>query len=198
MVTGTITVPNNTYWSTVKLGAFSGGTLGAYPALNTSETSGVGSYRIIYSGNTGVARPVLPLAGTSYSITGTGDFSRDYSFELPTAVPQLTSSDDERYFYAAWVDGNGNDTLDLADQISQIAFEEHNRCATKATTNTHGVPTTITINFFMQSTDSGGNPSGNYKYNGHDLDSIPYNEAVDLTTDNNNGFNFTISAASGW
>jgi hypothetical protein len=152
----------------------------------------------------GAAAPITPLAGASYSISDTSGTSSAYSFELPVTVPMVgtSASDSERYYYAAWIDSTVNGILDLKDAS---AFDstttiqgEFNRCATKATMNTDAISTTITINFFMQSTDSSGNPSGNYKYNGHDLNTIPYNEIQDLTDATNGGFNFNITATSGW
>ena len=44
--------------------------------------------------------------------------------------------------------------------------------------------------------DFSGNPSGNYKYVGYD--NAAYNEQVEITSGDHSGFNFDITANTGW
>ncbi len=194
VVSGSVMVPDNTYWTWIKLGIFSGYTAGTYPDLDISAGGGgTGDYRVYYSLlNNGTAKAVQPVGGTSYIITGSGDTLRDYTFELPSTVPAAS----DYYYYAAWYDGDNDDFLDLVDSSSfaVIPNGEYNRCATKATTNTAGDPTVITISHFMAS----GWTSGSYKYIGWDEAAVPYNEQKDLDTSTDSGFDFQISNNSGW
>jgi hypothetical protein len=188
-------VPDNTYWTWVKIGVFSGGATGLYTSLDTSDGgAGVGDYRIYYDSGagSGLPAPVNPVGGTSYTITGSGATLRDYTFELPATLPMS----DEYYYFAAWYDGDDNDILDLVDDWDWgvIPNGEYNRCATKATTNTDGDPTLITIDRFEASTIT----EGSYKYTGWDEAAIPYNEIEDLETSNDSGFDFQITGNSGW
>ena len=200
VVTGSITVPDSTYWANLKLGLFSGGDAGAYPDLDTDygDINSVQNFRLIFSrDNDGSAVSIPKVAGTTYSISGSGATSRSYSFELPGTVP----GEDITYHYVAWLDADGDGAIDLKDESwmdpDLAAAGEYNRCAVKATFDTYDNPTTIAIEGFMQSQDPfSGDFSGNYKYDGWDGHS--YNEQYDLDEDNNSGFNFTIAANSGW
>lgn len=204
VVTGTISVPNSGYWSLVKLGVFSGGTLGTYPKLDTSDylQNDETLYRVIYydSGAAlGTAEPIPPLGGTSYTISNTSGISSAYSFELPVTVPQYNGTDRENYYYAAWYDnGLTPGTLDLKNagygNQATIIQGEFNRCATKIATNGSGK--VLAIQFFMQSTDLNGNATGNYKYYGYSHIGS-YNEYGELK-DSSSGFDFAITATSGW
>jgi len=203
VITGTISVPNSGYWSLVKLGVFSGGTLGAYPKLDASDDNAgdVTKYRVVYY-DSGVAlaapEPIPPLGGTSYTISDTAGISSAYSFELPATVPQRTSTDRENYYYAAWYDGGANPgVLDLANGDFPFGTSavngEFNRCATKVAADGSGK--VLAILSFLQSTDLNGNPTGNYKYYGYSPVGS-YNEQVELK-DSSSGFNFAITATSG-
>lgn len=206
VVTGTITVPTQPDWADVVIGVFSGGNAGAgtYPALGThDDLANSGKYRVTYdSGGSGDVE-IVPVAGSTYSISDMTGTSSAYTFELPATVPKiLSSSSKEAYYYAAWLDThtvNGHldlkDANDFTDQVT-TALGEFNRCAMKATYDNNNAPTTIVIDRFTQSVDFSQNPTGNYKYNGYDHSA--YNEIVDVTTDSNSGFNFNISATSGW
>ena len=205
VVTGTIVVPFQSYWANLKLGVFSGGDLGTYPRLGTADNSlGVGYYRVIYNDvDNGTNMAIPPIAGASYSISDTSGTSSAYSFELPATIPKYQKSGSlaEYSYYAAWIDSTANGNLDLKDassgDVAHTIQGELNRCATKATTDTFThLPTTITIDRFEQSRDLNGNPTGNYKYSGYD--SNAYNEQLELATDTNSGFNFTINPSSGW
>jgi hypothetical protein len=203
VVTGTISVPNSGYWSLVKLGVFSGGTLGTYPKLDASDAmaSDVTKYRVVYYDNLvalGSDKVIPPLGGTSYTISDTTGISSAYSFELPATVPQYNGTDRENYYYAAWYDGGLTlGSLDLKNgDWPNDAFAvngEFNRCATKVAANGSGK--VLAIQYFVQSTDLNGNATGNYKYYGYSPVGS-YNEYTELK-DSSSGFNFAITATSG-
>ena len=201
VVEGTITVPDSTYWTYLKLGVFSGGTAGDYVYLDSEDWgSGVSGYRVVYGeNNDGLDVAIQPLASVIYTINDTSGTSSSYSLELPSTLPVT----DEEYVFAAWYDNNSDDTLDLKDMDPILPGEEltaaegeFNRLPTKDTLNNDDNPTTIVITHFMESQDLDGNPSGNYKYVGYDHSS--YNEQLDLTVSTHSGFNFDITANTGW
>jgi len=191
VVYGNMTVPDSSYWDHVKIGIFSGGTAGLYPGLATFDNSGgVGSYRVVYSNSYDSSPvPIPTVGGSSYSINGSGATQRSYSFTLPTTVPPTNV----HYYFAAWYDGNSNDILDLVDSYSVPEAGEFNRSATKAIVNANTqVPTDITVNFFSLSSFD----AGKYKYSG--WDNAAYNDMNTIDATNNSGFNFDITANSGW
>ncbi len=201
VVSGTITVPDSSYWAAVKIGVFSGGTAGAYPGLTSSDQSAIGisSSRLTYYDTVSVTPvSIPPVGGTSYSITGSGATSRSYNYELPSTIP----GPDIMYYFAAWYDGvAGNGNLDLVPDPTMypsgvVAGSEHNRLSMKSTTNNSGAATTIAIEGFSAEQDLSGKYTGNYKYIGHD--DSGYNEQLAIDTTTNTGFNFNISANSGW
>jgi len=205
VVTGTITVPSSGDWTSVKIGVFSGGTLGTYPKLDASDDllGDETKYRVVYwdSGVTlGNDVVIPPLAGTSYTISDMSGTSSAYSFELPATVPQYNGTDRENYYYAAWYDALGATpgSLDLKNADfpngTIAANGEFNRCATK--TATDGSGKLLAIQCFQQSQDNNGNPSGNYKYYGYSHVGS-YNEYTEIK-DASSGFNFAITATSGW
>jgi hypothetical protein len=205
VVTGTITVANNSYWPLVKIGVFSGpstgGALGSNPITNGYATfSDVYSYRIAYkvSANDGSVYAIPQVSGSTFSISDKSTTSSAFSFELPSTVPQFVttpSTDYECYYWAAWYDGNADSKLDLVDSSSSGAGAEFNRCATKATKDLSNVPTTIAIEYFRQSQDLSSNPTGNYKYVGYN--GASYNEQNELPG-YNTGFTFNVSNTAGW
>lgn len=157
VVSGTITVPDATAWTTLKIGLFSGGTAGNWPGLDTDDgdTNSAADFRVVYEENDDGSDVSIPrVADTKFKISGSGDTSRKYTFELPKTIP----GEDITYYYAAWQDANGNGAIDLKDSSvwfdTTIAVQgEFNRCANKATTDNDDAPTVIAITGFLQSTN---------------------------------------------
>ena len=201
VVEGTITVPDSTYWTYLKLGVFSGGTAGDYVYLDSEDWgNGVSGYRVVYGeNNDGLDVAIQPLASVIYTINDTSGTSSSYSLELPSTLPVM----DEEYVFAAWYDNNSDDILDLKDmdpvvspQEVTAAEGEFNRLPTKDILDNDDNPTTIVIKKFYESEDLDGNPSGNYKYWGYDDSS--FNAYHDLTISTQSGFDFDITANTGW
>lgn len=201
VVEGTITVADSSYWTFLKLGVFSGGTAGDYIYLDSDDNSnGVDMYRVTYDNLDDESDIEVPaMSSTSYTISDTTGTSSAYSFELPSALP----AEDEEYIFAAWYDNDSDGNLDLKDadpffNSAIVALGEFNRLPTKDTLDTDDNPTTIVINYFTESIDLvSGNPSGNYKYVGYDGSS--YNEQIEITTAaDSSGFDFNITANTGW
>jgi hypothetical protein len=197
VVSGNITVPDSSYWSLVKIGTFSGGTAGANPGLEVEDNGlGIGANRLCYSKlDNGSAKPIDPVAGTSYAISGSGATSRSYTYELPATVPTSSIT----YYFSAWYDGNLNGKIDLIDQNAFLnptavaASSEYNRLSTKQSVDNPAK--TLVINGFGPEQDTNGGYTGNYKYLGND--GASYNEQLSLET-SSSGFNFSIGANSGW
>lgn len=201
VVEGTITVPNSSYWTFLKLGVFSGGTAGTTPYLDSDDDSnGVSMYRVVYANlNDESDVEVAAMSTTSYTISDTTGTSSSYSFELPPVLPV----EDEEYILAAWYDGDADGNLDLKDadpflKADIVKLGEFNRLPTKETLDGDDNPTTIVIENFEESLDPTTLlPTGNYKYVGYDGGS--YTEWIEITTDaDSSGFNFNITANTGW
>lgn len=205
---GTITVADAAYWSTLKLGVFSGNTLGDYPNL-TYDSDMNDVYRLVYSdADDGSDVTIAPMA-TPTGFSGTTGTSESYVLELPADVPAYDSaaSDFEYYFVAVWFDADGDGNLDLkdADPVLDEAttiLGELSRLPQFDTVDDISDPdnpraTTITVTRLEQerdaTTDEG---TGGYKYAG--TDDSGYNEQLPLNRGTNSGFDFDVTTNTGW
>lgn len=194
VLSGTIQVADAAYWPIVKIGLFSGGSAGTYPSLNTDDNWGtVNDLRLVYKGNWDASAVEVSTLVPALMFTSQGATSRAYSLELPM-VPGANIY----YYLAAWYDGDGDGKLDAVDSgdAELIDDGEFNRVPTKATLNIHDQATTIAIQYLLQSKNLSMELNGKYKYQGYDDDA--YNEQLELDASTNKGFNFAITADSGW
>lgn len=204
-VTGTITVSDESYWNDVKLAVFSGGDLGDYDMIDRDNNFFTGdgeTYRLIYDDVRDGSTVAIDPTGTAVTFTGTSGTSTPYTYVLPATIPDSTDTAAEYYFFVAWLDTDEDGKLDMIDSADESAIAastdaEMNRFSTKETTNTDGQPTTILVTHFQQSLDlETSQPSGRYKYVG--FDNQAYNEQSELEATTSSGFNFEITADTGF
>lgn len=200
VISGTIEVANSGYWSNLKIGLFSGGSTGTYGGslgteMLTSASAKEG--RLAYYNNA-TADTVNDLAlqqvaDSTFSVTGSGETTRTYTFELPSAAPGVSTT----YYYAAWLDSDADGALDVKN-VSKVfspdivATGEFNRVAWKDAKYNDDVATILKINGFQQMYDyTTSTYTGTYKYSGSDMDS--YSEIREVKTGaNSTGFNFKM------
>jgi hypothetical protein len=200
VVSGSITVADTSYWDKIKLGVFSGGEEGTYGYCLEAwdKNYGIEFYRLVYSCAAWECPVAInPRDNISYSIIGDGETERHYSFEVPEK-PIVN----EKLYFAAWYDSNNNGVLDLCDAnlIEEIGAGEFNRCAVKKIINDNGIAQTIAIGGFADELvgyKNGHSLENTYKYYGC-FYAANESEGVELGADDNPGFNFVISANSGW
>lgn len=207
VVSGTITVSQESDWETLKLGLFSGGEAGAYTALDDLFNGFDGlatEVRLAYNDNSaGSGTPVsVSPSATLDTVTGTGATTRNYSFTLSAPAP----AEDQEYFFAAWLDADDDGTLDLVNasfsEYTTHATGEFNRLSWKNTLDSDDQPTTIMVHGFLRGFSEEQATflqpiDGTWKYAGYDGDG--YNEQNNLNSAaNTSGFNFTMVPNNGW
>ncbi len=187
---GTITVPDAAYWDHIKMGIFSGGLAGTFPAINHDDNGmTVHESRLIYTQNDdGSLRQLSQVAGSSYNIASSGGLTRTYSFTLPSAYPGYNES----YYVTCFYDANDDDLLDVIDSSAagQQALGEFNRFTTKPSTNL-AMPGDIGVFFFCRAYNMDLSPEDEYMY-GNEF------EKIGLFASTSMDFNYNITANSGW
>ena len=112
-VSGSITVPDNTYWTKIKVGVLTKGTTA--PSKNiqymaaTIQTPITHINNVYYYDSTTTGTPG-EFSINKATITGTDDMTRTYSLTLPDFVSQ------EKYFVVAWYDDDDDDKWDVLNE----------------------------------------------------------------------------------
>lgn len=184
-ITGTITVSDTGFWDNLLVGVFDDPE-GDPLDYEQSDTEFV--HRLVYE-NTGdlSAVSISPLNSISSYEGTTSDLSRIFFLALPETLP--TNS----YRVASWYDADQGGDLDLVDSgflstDTEIGQGEYNRLPIKydGTNDKYYVVHSFTNN------------EGSYKFNGLSEDVTNYSSPLNNEPGSNDGFNFTISANSGF
>lgn len=202
-ITGTITVPDSSYWVNLKMGVFSDG---ADWMSFSSENLNAGEMRysrFCYdSDSPSLDVSFTPVTGATYVITGTGTTERAFSFTLPSEVAAASVS----YYLVAWQDSNANGTLDIKNASAfmnpaTVAQGEFNRLGWKMHLNVKDTANVEMVSSRFSADKFYNKPDIWMLYLFEDIDY--YNVYEYLTTDNASGFSFSMipqtkDTVTGW